>query len=298
MKKCVPPVFKAEKPCVVLRNDKGDGLKRRWVRFMYKNDLVERYAQDAEDRLVLARVLDKMDEAARKNIIVSTHFLNENQCALAELMIRAQRNPPHLFYGGYDGALRKVVMFFPDYLEPAPPADETLNPLAVLRCTYSKAHTPSHRDFLGALMGCGVKRETIGDILAGEGSCDIVVLKEVLPYLTANLESAGKTRLTNMAIPMDQIQVPKAGFKLVKDTIASLRLDNVVSAGFSTSREKASDAVKAGKVFLNHIVCIKADKPVREGDVISVRGMGKFELQQVGVPTKKGRLPVVIKRYV
>jgi len=265
---------------------------------MYKNEFVEKYAQNAEDRLVLARVLDKMDETAGKNIITGTHFLNENQSALAEIMIRAQGNPAHIFYGGYEGALRKVVMFFPDYLDPAVPADEGANPLAVLRCSYSKAHTPSHRDFLGALMGCGVKRETIGDILAGEGSCDIVVLKEILPYLTSSLESAGKTRLTNMVIPMHQIQVPKAEFKLVKDTIASLRLDNVVSAGFSTSREKASEAIKAGKVFLNHMNCLKADKPVNEGDIISVRGMGKFELQQVGAPTKKGRLPVVIKRFV
>lgn len=265
---------------------------------MYKNELVEKYTQDIEDRLVLARVLDKMDEAGRKNVITSTHFLNENQSALAELLITAQGNPPHVFYGGYEGALRRVVLFFPDYIEPVSNPNENANPLALIRCLYSKAHTPSHRDFLGAVMGCGVKRETIGDILAGEGSCDIVVLKEILPYLTTNLDSAGKTRLTNTVIAMEQIRVPEAEFKLVKDTVASLRLDNLVSAGFSTSREKASDAVKAGKVFLNHVVCLKADKPVCEGDTISVRGMGKFELQQVGSPTKKERLPIVIKRFV
>jgi RNA-binding protein YlmH len=265
---------------------------------MYKNELIEKYAQDMEDRLVLARVLDKMDEAGRKNIITSTHFLNENQGALAELLIKAQGNPSHIFYGGYEGALRKVVIFLPDYIEPVSTPDESANPLACIRCLYSKAHTPSHRDFLGALMGCGVKRETIGDILAGEGSCDILVVKEILPYLTSNLESAGKTRLTNTVISMDRIQVPEAEFKLVKDTIASLRLDNLVSAGFSTSREKASDAVRAGRVFLNHVVCTKADKPVSEGDTVSVRGLGKFELQQVGSLTKKGRLPIVIRKFV
>lgn len=265
---------------------------------MYKNELVEKYVQNVEDRLVLARVLDKMEEAGRKNIITGTHFLNENQAALAELLVKAQGNPSHIFYGGYEGALRKVVMFFPDYLEPVTPPDENTNPLAILRCLYSKANTPSHRDFLGAVMGCGVKRETVGDILAGEGSCDIVVLKEILPYLTSNLESAGRVKLTNTVIAMDQIQVPEAEFQLVKDTVASLRLDNVVSAGFSTSREKASDAVKAGRVFLNHMICTKADKPVYEGDIISVRGMGKFELQQVGSLTKKGRLPIVIKKFV
>ncbi|MBP7174963.1 MAG: RNA-binding protein [Thermoclostridium sp.] len=265
---------------------------------MYKNELVEKYAQNPEDQLVLARVLDKMDETARKKTLTCTHFLNENQAALAELLVKAQGNAPHCFFGGYEGALRTVVMFFPDYIEPAAPTDEAANPLAVLRCSFSKVNTPSHRDFLGALMGLGVKRETVGDILVREGSCDIIVLKEILPFLTSNFEAAGRTRLTNTVIAMDQIQVPEAEFKLLKDTIASSRLDNAVSAGFSTSREKASEAIKAGKVFLNHMVCTKADKPVNEGDMISVRGMGKFELQQVGALTKKGRLPIVIKKYV
>ncbi|NLO38750.1 MAG: RNA-binding protein [Ruminiclostridium sp.] len=265
---------------------------------MYKYDLVEKYAQNPEDRLVLARVLDKMDETARKKIHSCTHFLNENQAALAELVIKSQGNAPHCFFGGYEGALRRVLMFFPDYSPPVAPTDEAANPLAVLRCLYSKANTPSHRDFLGALMGCGVKRETIGDILVREGSCDIIVLKEVLSFLTSNLESAGRTKLKNTVVALDQIQVPEAEFKLLKDTVASLRLDNLVSAGFSTSREKASEAVKAGRVFLNHVVCTKADKPVNEGDMIAVRGMGKFELQQVGALTKKKRLPVMIKKFV
>ncbi len=275
-------------------------FKRLYKRFMpmYKNDLVEKYAQNPEDRLVLTRVLDKMDETARKKIHSCTHFLNENQAALAELVIKSQGNAPHCFFGGYEGALRRVLMFFPDYSPPVVPTDEAASPLAVLRCLYSKANTPSHRDFLGALMGCGVKRETIGDILVREGSCDIIVLKEVLSFLTSNLESAGRTKLKNTVVALDQIQVPEAEFKLLKDTVASLRLDNLVSAGFSTSREKASEAVKAGRVFLNHVVCTKADKPVDEGDMIAVRGMGKFELQQVGTLTKKGRLPVEIKKFV
>ncbi len=265
---------------------------------MYRNELVEKYTQDAEDRLVLTRVLDKMEEARRKNTVTGTHFLNENQCALAEMLIKAQGNPAHVFYGGYDEALRKVILFFPDYLQPMCPPDEDINPLALIRSEFSKTNTPGHRDFLGALMGCGIKRETIGDILVGEGSCDIIVLKEVIPYLTINLESAGRTRVTNRVVPMDQLQVPVAEFKPVRDTVASMRLDNVVSAGFCTSREKASDAVKAGKVFLNHIMCTKADKIVCQGDMISVRGLGKFLLQQVGQPNKKGRLPVVIQKYI
>lgn len=264
---------------------------------MFKNEMLEKYAHNMEDRLVLARVLDKMSEAGRKNIVTSTGFLNENQRALAELLIKEQGNPPHSFYGGYSDAERRVAMFFPDDAEPEEMPDDRTNPLAGIRVTYSGRNAPSHRDFLGALMGCGIKRETVGDILVSEGSCDIIVLKEVLPYLTSNLTSAGRTKLANTVISTRELIIPEQEYKLVKDTVASLRLDNVVASGFSISRGKAAEAVNAGKVYLNHLECTKADKPVSEGDVISVRGMGKFELQQVGHTTKKGRVAISIKRY-
>lgn len=265
---------------------------------MYKNEIVEKYARDTEDKLVLARLLDKMEEAERKNILTSTHFLNENQRALAEMLIKAQGNPRHLYYGGYDGALRSVALFLPDYMEPFQITDERIQPLACIRADYSKNQKLSHRDFLGALMGCGIKRETVGDILVREGSCDIIVLKEILPYVASNLESAGRARLNNTVIPLSHIIVPEAEFKLIKDTVASLRLDSIVSSGFSISREKAAGLVKSGKVFLNYAECTKPDKPIEEGDAISARGMGKFELNKVGHMTKKGRVAVVLKKLI
>ena len=86
--------------------------------------------------------------------------------------------------------------------------------------------------------------------------------------------------------------------KLVRDTVASLRLDSVLAAGFSLSRGRAAEAVEKGSVQVNYVTCVKPDKPVSAGDTITCRGLGKCVLDSVGAPTKKGRLPVAIRRYI
>jgi len=148
-----------------------------------------------------------------------------------------------------------VLIFLPDYLGAENITDEDINPLACIRAKYSSHDSLTHRDFLGALLGTGVKREMIGDILVNEGSCDIVVLKEILPYLETSFSSAGRTRLEVSVIPLEQVNVPEAKFKTINDTVASLRLDSIVSSGFSLSREKAAEAVRAGRVGLAAVKC-------------------------------------------
>ena len=100
------------------------------------------------------------------------------------------------------------------------------------------------------------------------------------------------------AIPLDQIKVPEPEVKPIKDTLASLRLDSVISSGFRLGRSQAAQYVTAGKVAINGLPCEKPDKAVSEGDSISVRGLGKIKLATVGGQTKKGRIAVVINRYV
>lgn len=265
---------------------------------MDKNELIKRYASDSDDRLLLAQVLDKLKIMEERNILSYTKFLNEHQRSIVEKLLSGFGHPRHAFIPEYDSAMRTVLAFLPDYMEPDQLNQEDISPISVIRATYSSAKEPGHRDFLGSLMGCGIKRETIGDIFAGENSCDIFVLKEILPFLLSNFESAGRVKLTLSIIPHDKIIIPEADYKLVKDTVASLRLDSIVSSGFSISREKAASAIKAGLVSLRHQECNKTDKSVAEGDVISVRGMGKIELFELGNTSKKGRIFVFIKRYL
>lgn len=260
--------------------------------------MIRRYASDSDDKILLAQILDKLEAMEERNVLTYTKFLNEHQRNLAERFLDGCGRPKIAFIPAYTGAMRTVLAFLPDYLDPAKLSEEDISPITCIRALYSLIKELSHRDFLGSLMGCGIKRETIGDIFVGRGSCDIVVMKDILPYLLSNFESAGRVKLDISTIPLDEIRIPDQDFILIKDTVASMRLDNVVSSGFSISRETASSTIKAGRVALQYQVCTKADKPVGEGEVISVRGMGKIELLQIGNLTKKGRTAIVIKRFV
>ncbi len=267
---------------------------------MYENkmEIVKKYAIEEEGRMLLARVLDKLEESEQKNIAKSTKFLNEHQRALVEKVIANIGNPRHLFFGGYNGASRSVLTFLPDYMSPEQIIEGDNRLLAFVRAEYTSDKTLSHRDFLGSLMGVGIQRETVGDILVGEYSCDIIVLKEILPYLLTNFESVGRVKVKTSMITAEMLKVSEEKFVLVKDTVASVRLDSVVSAGFAISREKASEYVKAGRVLLGFLECSKADKLVPEGEVITLRGMGKIRLEQIGHQTKKGRTSIVVKKYI
>ncbi|NLK67900.1 MAG: RNA-binding protein [Clostridiaceae bacterium] len=265
---------------------------------MYKNEVVDKYTSDPEVKLILVQVLDKLNKAQHKNILTTTNFLNEQQRALAEILIRDNGNPSHTFLGGYEEAKRTILVFLPDYTEPEDITEQADEFLSCIRAEYSQTHAPTHRDFLGAIMGTGIKRETIGDILVDNSSCDIVTVKDIAPYLETNFNQAGRTKINVSVIPLNEINIPVEKTKTINDTVASLRLDSVVASCFSISRSKAADAIRAGKVTLNHLECNSIDKSVNVGSRISLRGMGKAVLKQVGNTTRKGRTRIVVERYL
>ena len=146
-------------------------------------------------------------------------------------------------------------------------------------------------------MGSGIGRETVGDVVCSRRLVRFFVLREILPYVLQNLTSAGRTKLS-LRKSLADIQLPQQAVKTVRDTVPSLRLDGIISSGFSISRGKAADYVSAGKAELNYLPCMKGDKQVSEGDLVSVRGLGKLRLEKVGGNTKKGRISIEISRFL
>ncbi len=258
--------------------------------------LAKRFAQTDEDRLMLKKALDKRDSAEKRGIPANTKFLSQRQAALCSAMLKAAGDPTHMYLGGYEDAQRKLLFFPPDWMDWTPEGSDS--PIAVIRCAFSKENDLTHRDILGAMMGLGIERETVGDILVSPGSADIVILREILPFVLQNLVTAGRARLSVTEIPPEQIAVPIAGFEIRKDTVSSLRLDSLVASGFSLSRERAAELIRSGRVTLDYLECLKPDKSVTQGAEISARGLGKFRLDQVGGLTRKGRTAIVIKKYV
>lgn len=265
-----------------------------WGLTMSKRELIQRITTDDDDRIVLARVMDKIAESGKKNALVSTRFLNLHQQALVSTLLVHEGNPRHAFSGGFDTAERRVLLLLPDYMEEI---EEEDLPFAAIRARFHPTVELSHRDFLGSLMGIGIKRETVGDILVGERSCDMLVLKEVLPFLLSGFESVGRTAVTVAPISLTEVTKPEEKTTVLTDTVASLRLDAIAAIGFSLSREKAADAIRAGKMFVNSSASLKPERLMSVGDVVSMRGFGKFQMDVIGGQSRKGRTFISLRVF-
>lgn len=262
---------------------------------MNKTDFLSKASRTPEERLLLSRVWDQIECAGQRSIPQATHFLSPEEQRAVSCLLSALGNPPHQFWGGYEEAQRKLCVFLPDWME-WESYDET--PVTALRAEWYRGDSLTHRDLLGALMGQGIKRETVGDILVGENSCDLLVLTEMAPFLLQNWVSAGRTKLSLRQVPLSQLHIPAQAVRRIHDTVASLRLDAVAAAGFSVSRAKMAEYIRAGRVAVNWQATERTDFPVQAGDVISCRGLGRCRLAETGALSRKGRINLELERYL
>lgn len=147
-------------------------------------------------------------------------------------------------------------------------------------------------------MGLGLTRDAVGDILVAPKRLDVLVTAPAAEFLLGQWREAGRIRLHPRRAALEELEPPEERVKRIRDTVSSLRLDSVLAAGFSLSRGKAAEAVSARRVQLNWTDCLKPDRPVAQGDTLTIRGLGKCVLEEVGQETRKGRLFVTIKRYL
>ncbi len=256
---------------------------------------IEKIASNYDDKVLLAKLWDKITAGMNRNIPAFTCFLSPREQEMARFLFGETEG---LFsFGGFPDAERKMLCYLPDYMDEECLTQEG-SPVVCLRATFYAGDTLSHRDFLGALMGAGIGRETVGDICVGTGYCDFFVTDEIAPYLLQSFTSAGRTKLSLAQIPLQDAKIPIAQVRIMQDTLASLRLDSMVSAGFRISRSLAAQAITTGKVTVDALPCEKPDKIIAAGCKISLRGSGKMKLEKINGQTKKGRISVEIHRYL
>lgn len=240
-----------------------------------------------------AQVMRRLDELAarvsRTGIPAFTMFLSPAEAGWAQASANRQRVSVS-FRGGYEDAERVIACFYDDC---EPPEDD---PIVALEMSWPHQSAPGHRDVLGSVMGLGIKRSCIGDIVLQAERGYLFADRQMADHIAQSLLSAGRTRL--QIRPMDELpklEPPKGVEK--RDTVSSLRLDAVVAAGLDLSRGDAAELIAAGHVKLRHLPTERTDARVQEGDAISVRGYGRLVVEEVGNPTKKGRLPLRLIRY-
>lgn len=252
-----------------------------------------------QDRLLLARVEDAARLCAQKAAPRFVGFLDERQAALC-LPAARRTGEGFRLYGGYADAERTVLGFLPNWCEePESEAAAELFPIAPATVTWRADRTArplTHRDFLGALMGLGIKREAVGDILVGEGTAVLFLLQDVLPYVLSQLQKVGSAGVAVSEGRPDELPGSR-DFLEITDTVASPRLDAVAAVLMRTSRGRAEEAIAAGLVYLGGLPCDKADKTVLPGTVIKIRGTGKFIIDGLSDRTKKGRIVLRARKY-
>ena len=266
---------------------------------MTKKELLDRCARDGEERILLARVLDKLELSQNRGVPAHTPFLSPGQRALVADLLAAWGKPRHLFWGGYPDSERQVCLFPAGWQEEDDVLSDPEGPLTAIEAGFHAGASLTHRDILGSLMGLGIGRELVGDILLPRaGLCQVVVLRETAPILLSQWEGAGRYQVSLTEIPLDRLTPSPPQVKTIRDTVAAPRLDAVTAAGFSLSRSRAAALIAAGKVSLNHRECLKADRTVAEGDTLTCRGLGKCVVKEVPGQSKKGRTMLVLERYL
>lgn len=243
---------------------------------------------------MLARVADIAESVLKSRRPGVTDFYDPYHTALVVSALKTEHGLACRSDGGYTGSERKRVVICPDYMDP----EDAGNGLAFLsiKGRFQKTR-PGHRDFLGSMLGLGLKREKIGDILVNAEGAHVVVTVGVAPYIRAHLSMVGRWEVMVDEIGPDELQVPEEKIKTVNTTVPSMRLDVVAAAGFGVSRSKMADYIKAEKVSLNWQVKNSASRAVKEGDVISIRGRGRVEVEEIKGTSKSGRLFLTLKRY-
>lgn len=198
------------------------------------------------------------------------------------------------FFGGFEGAERQILVVSPYELSEA---DYPICAL-IVRVKTGIGKKLTHRDFLGALLGLGIKRETIGDLLINEFGAYMIVNRSIASYIETNLTGIGRYKNIEIEeIAFNELKLESPKLKEVSMTVSSLRLDVIVSGAFGLSRSITSKLIQAEKIKCNGM-SQSATYLVHEGNVISVRGYGKFILKEVGGLTKKDRQHVIIEKYV
>ncbi len=257
-----------------------------------------------DDKLLLASLEDRFRQCENKYYPINSDFLDLNQQSLAENSFH-MRTSAYCFWGGYAGAERKVMIFLPEYIDVEAArqnyaeTDPEADPLLLLRATPTARDAAlSHRDYLGALMGLGVRRSKIGDIIVDKAGADIVILRELADYLLLNYLKVGRYALHTEILPVREIRYTQPVTEDKQLNVASLRLDTVSAGSFGCSRSRAVAAAASGLLFVNGRQIVKPDFLLDAGDTLVWRGKGRIDIVEIGNKTHKGRIWLMISRYV
>ena len=266
---------------------------------------MQKNIQEKEMQFLEKRLIELSRTAFQRDIITYSDFMNLNEQNILHSLPKNRLFTRYQCFGGYDTAERQMAAFIPDALylrygkERLDPEDAVYPFCAVKIAPLHRKYAEqlSHRDYLGTVLGLGIERSKTGDIILGDEDAVIFVHKDMKDLLLNELDRVRHTSVSSCVVLPEEISyAPRC--EEIRGTVASIRLDSLLALAFSSSRTKLSGLIEGARVFLNGKLITENGYQPNEGDVISVRGMGKFRFAETGGRTKKNRQYVVLYKYI
>ena len=253
-----------------------------------------RFFKGTEEEETAVKLVDMAKWAESSGKFRLTPFLSPYEQDIAETVAANFAGVAVDFFGGYHGAERQRAMFT-DKTFGGKPSFEIVAIEAKWKTEFTRL---SHRDVLGSVMSLGIDRGVVGDMIATGESANILTDEKMSDYFIENLTQIGGAKVECEICELSSIAPKEERVKEISATVASLRVDAVAAAGFGFSRSKAAADIAADKVKLNWQGIKNASVAIKEGDVLSMRGRGRLEVAEVRGNTKKGRIALLLKRYI
>lgn len=245
-----------------------------------------------EEHPFVERVLEWIERVEDRVSPIRTDFLDPGQAFILQSLVKHFPGVFFSFFGGYDGAERVRAILYPEFQEPLSGDFK----VKILQVTGGGGSFLSlgHRDYLGSLLGLGIKREKCGDILVHNDFAQIILSEEIFDFVRLHLTKVHRIPVVGEEISVELLQVTRKTEKRLSFTVQSPRLDAIVGDVFRLSRAKVLQPIRNGRVKVNWRMFTDPSFLLKEGDVVSFQGFGRFKVITLGEETRKGRIPVEV----
>ena len=255
-----------------------------------------------KEEFFYSRLEDLKRCAIRGNLGISAFFSPREIFTATEYLKRS--GVQFAFFGGYGDAERAKCYFLPEFMEGIDDIAKISDfgyssEIVALQIKGSGFEGLSHRAIMGSILGLGVQRDSIGDIvLLSESRAVFFCDERLYEFFLSDLKKIGRDTVKIERIELESVSIPERRFLRISDTVASARLDCIVAALCALSRERAKDRIEQSTVELNYELEERPDREVIAPAILSVRGVGKFRVLSVSDKTKKGRYRLLAEKYL
>ncbi len=263
---------------------------------MIKKQDILKSILNKDDKILYSKILEQLMFCQKKYEKTFSEFLPPLKANEILTIIKKLNTFEKIeIFGGYEDAERVMLGFCPEYLE----IEKSDFPISIIEIEYNEKYSKelSHRDFLGSLIGLGIDRSKIGDIILNENKAICFVQKDIASYIEFNLQKVGSTKIKIKYSSLEKYPIPKQNFEEKNIIISSLRLDSILAHSFNLARGKTSDLIKGEKAFLNWALETSPSKIIKENDIITLRGFGRIKILNILGKTKKDRIILNIIKY-